>query len=526
MGPRLIVLGWDSATFDVVDPLKEQGRLPVISSLTARGFTATLASTWPPMTDCAWTSAFTGRNPAGHGIWGSWYRAPGAYACRYYSSRDRRTQSVWELSDGTRWLVWNVPMTFPPTPVSGAMVAGYAAPPGARFCLPDSLLDSLGDRWPVDDLLDSAPHSTLESFLEDLIRSLRAQAEAIPWAAREADADCIVAVWPQVDRAQHFMWRFRETNHPLASAVDRVYEEIDRATGAVIEAFPDATVIVLSDHGAGDLRGDVNVAEWLATNGYAAYGSRGGSRLLESAWKLPPGVRRVARRLAPALARKTVGATLDLGSFDWPGTRAFMGFHGDLWLNLQGREPAGTVPDADAQSTLDEIADGLLAIEDPSTGARVFKSVHKRNEIYSGPAINLAPDAILDSWSAGYRVAPGRDRSDAIVVPPSPLAGVNEAWSSDHRPAGIFVAAGPRIASGSSELSIYDVAPTILALLEQAVPGDLDGRVATEALAPEWVRDHPVVTGGSAGERATGGGYSDDEASAVADHLRDLGYIE
>jgi predicted AlkP superfamily phosphohydrolase/phosphomutase len=522
--PRLVVLGWDSATFDVIEPLRSQGRLPMLSSLAERGFSATLSSTWPPMTDCAWTSAFTGRNPAGHGIWGSWYRAPGAYPCRYFSSRDRRAQAVWELAADARWLVWNVPMTFPPTPVNGAMVAGYAAPPGARFCLPDSLLDSLAARWPLDDLLDTVPHSTLEVFLDDLIRSLDVQADAIIWAARETGADCVVAVWPQVDRAQHFLWRFRDSSHPLSSGVDRVYEAIDRATGAVADAFPDATVMVVSDHGAGDLRGDVNLGAWLAGGGYAAYAMRRRPRVVESAWKLPPGVRRVARRLAPGLARKTVGATLDLGPFDWTQTRAFMGVHGDLWLNLEGREPSGTVAEKRAKSTLDEIAQGLLSIED--AGSRVFAGVHRRDDIYSGVALDQAPDAVVDSWSTGYRVAPRRDASDQIVVPPLPLAGVSEPWSADHRPTGVFVAAGREIVSGSSDISIYDIAPTMLALLEQPVPKGLDGGVVEAALSPEWLRAHPLSTTAASGARAGGGEYSEDEALAVAEHLRGLGYIE
>jgi hypothetical protein len=115
-----------------------------------------------------------------------------------------------------------------------------------------------------------------------------------------------------------------------------------------------------------------------------------------------------------------------------------------------------------------------------------------------------------------------------VVVDPSPLAGVNEAWSADHRPLGIFGAAGPRIASGSAaELALYDVAPTALALLEREVPGGLDGRVATEVLSPGFLKSHPVRTNeGPAVEREVAGGYSEDEAAAVAAHLKDLGYIE
>jgi arylsulfatase A-like enzyme len=107
------------------------------------------------------------------------------------------------------------------------------------------------------------------------------------------------------------------------------------------------------------------------------------------------------------------------------------------------------------------------------------------------------------------------------------LTGVGEPWSADHRPLGILVAAGPRIQTGrADELSLYDVCPTALALLEGAVPKGLDGRVATEALDARWLQAHPVRTVDAAGGRSAAGAYSDEEAAAVAAHLKDLGYIE
>ncbi|MDQ4064525.1 MAG: alkaline phosphatase family protein, partial [Actinomycetota bacterium] len=271
MAPRLVVLGWDSATFDIARPLMDAGRLPALASLAERGAERVLRSTWPPMTDCAWTSAFTGRNPAGHGIFGSWYRAPGAYECRYFSSRDRIAPAAWDLTEGARWLVWNVPMTYPPDEIEGVMVAGYGAPPGSVFCSPASFQEELAARWPPEDLLDRAPHGSLEAFLDDLLRGLAAQAEALPWAMERSGADCVVAVWPHVDRAQHFFWRFRDSEHRLADAIERVCVAMDAATAAVIDAASDADVIVISDHGAGPLLGDVDVGGWLAARGLATY---------------------------------------------------------------------------------------------------------------------------------------------------------------------------------------------------------------------------------------------------------------
>jgi predicted AlkP superfamily phosphohydrolase/phosphomutase len=529
MAPRLILLGWDSATFDIVDPLRAKGRLPVLASIIERGARASLRSTWPPMTDCAWTSAFTGRNPGAHGIFGSWYRAPGAYECRYFSSRDRRVPAVWEFDGDIDWLVWNVPMSFPPARIRTAMVAGYGAPPGARFCEPGSLQDELAERWPLDDILDRAPHGSLDTFLADLLRGLQVQAEALPWAIRTTECDVAVAVWPHIDRAQHFFWRFRDTDHHLASAVDEVYAAMDRATGQVMEEFPNADLVVVSDHGAGPLQGDVNMGEVLTRYGYAHRGVRNKVNPYGWAWKLPPAVRKLGRKVAPGAARRAMGRTLtgQLGSFEWAETSAFVGWHGDLWLNVAGREPAGMVAAEQAAAVEAELSELILDLRDPETGVAPFHAVHRRDDIYAGPAIDLAPDLMLDSWSAGYRVSPNRDAADDLIARPSPLAGVDEAWSADHRPLGIFAAAGPHIKGGTfDELSLLDVAPTMLALLGEPVPDGLDGRPCAEVMTEAHLASSPVTTGGVAPERSGGGEFSDEEADAVAAHLRDLGYIE
>jgi hypothetical protein len=65
-----------------------------------------------------------------------------------------------------------------------------------------------------------------------------------------------------------------------------------------------------------------------------------------------------------------------------------------------------------------------------------------------------------------------------------------------------------------------------LALLGSEIPADLDGRVATELIDRAWLTAHPVRSGGSTSTRATDPDYSEDEAAAVAEHLKDLGYIE
>src|SRR5918996_4346288 len=110
-------------------------------------------------------------------------------------------------------------MPSPPSSIDGAMVAGYGAPPGSTFCDPPALQETLERRWELDDLLDRAPHTSLDRFFVDLLKGLEAQADALVYAANKTGADCVVAVWPHIDRAQHFFWRFRGSAHRLADAV-------------------------------------------------------------------------------------------------------------------------------------------------------------------------------------------------------------------------------------------------------------------------------------------------------------------
>src|SRR5665809_34888 len=67
---RSVVIGLDGVTWRILDPLIENGHMPRLASLRARGAWGVLESTVPTYTPPAWTSAITGVNPGGHGIYG------------------------------------------------------------------------------------------------------------------------------------------------------------------------------------------------------------------------------------------------------------------------------------------------------------------------------------------------------------------------------------------------------------------------------------------------------------------------
>ena len=65
---RVLIIGLDGATFDVLDPLMAEGRLPRLAEAVASGCRGPLRSTTPPITPAAWTTFLTGRQPGSHGI--------------------------------------------------------------------------------------------------------------------------------------------------------------------------------------------------------------------------------------------------------------------------------------------------------------------------------------------------------------------------------------------------------------------------------------------------------------------------
>jgi hypothetical protein len=102
--------------------------------------------------------------------------------------------------------------------------------------------------------------------------------------------------------------------------------------------------------------------------------------------------------------------------------------------------------------------------------------------------------------------------------------------SGGHRMNGIFVAHDEAVRSGAATANahITDVAPTLLHLLGQPVPEDMDGRVLTEILTDEFKGSNPVRIAHCSSERDGSRGGTDltgDESSEIRDRLRELGYL-
>ena len=101
-----------------------------------------------------------------------------------------------------------------------------------------------------------------------------------------------------------------------------------------------------------------------------------------------------------------------LGSLNWEKTRAYLCSPGSMTinLNLQGREPTGTVAQDDFERVRDEVIAALSEWRSLESGKRVFQWVARPEQIYEGKRVGMAPDLFFSLEPGMHAVALGFGR--------------------------------------------------------------------------------------------------------------------
>lgn len=554
MTQRTLILGLDGVTFDVVDPLIARGRMPVLAGLAQRGVRARLRSTCPPVSAPAWVTFLTGKQPGKHGV----FNFQNLDARRYSGFSERLVNSSY-FRGGTlldhlgrvsalRSLAYRIPMTYPAWQVpNGVVVSGPPLPDRRRaYAAPASVEAEIGSTSPLShDELEAAKRARDVARLDACNRFELDVLERTVLRYLAAGTELVIGFTGIPDGLHHVFWGMHDPRSPvyqpdaplaLRTIIERWYEEIDASIGRMLAGCDEQTaVIVLSDHGGGPApTRQVNLNAFLREAGYLgvagerrAHVANGVRRFADRARQELPGRMWLKRHLPERVLRRLRGLRNATSAIAWEETRAYAIpiFYPitAVWVNLAGRQPKGIVaPGAEYERVRDELVTRIGALRDPVTGAAVVKAVWRREDVYAGAHVEDAPDLIVET-APGHQ---GGFELDAVVsdVPMPAL----RALSGSHAPEGILVAAGGPFRSGV-ELdppSLADVLPTALHLLGAPLPDDLDGRVMSEALSPEWAAAHPVQTAsreGGEGERVT---LSNDDEGEMRKFLQGLGYVE
>lgn len=238
-----------------------------------------------------------------------------------------------------------------------------------------------------------------------------------------------------------------EPDSPFATAIHDYYVHVDQRVGELLHRCDDDTaVLVVSDHGAQPLMGGVCINEWLMANGYLTLSE------------------------APAEPM-----ALDQATVDWSQTRVWGagGYYARIFLNVQGREPEGTVAMADYEALRAELTEKLSHLRTPE-GEPMPVKVYKPQEIYQ-KVRGRAPDLIVYFDDLAWRSV-GSVGIDGLYT----IENDTGPDDANHAPFGLMIFHDPKAPKGGQVLTgaqLYDIVPTVLDRYDIPAPKGLRGKV-------------------------------------------------
>ncbi|QDT12890.1 alkaline phosphatase family protein [Stieleria marina] len=124
---RLLLVGWDAADWNVINPLIAEGKMPALAGLIQRGVSGPLETLYPPLSPMLWTSIATGKRPYKHGIHGFSEPDPNGPGVRPVTNVSRRTKALWNIlqQNDLQSIVVGWWPSHPAEPIDGVMVSNH-----------------------------------------------------------------------------------------------------------------------------------------------------------------------------------------------------------------------------------------------------------------------------------------------------------------------------------------------------------------------------------------------------------------
>jgi predicted AlkP superfamily phosphohydrolase/phosphomutase len=453
---KVVVIGLDCAEPHLVFE-RFRGKLPNLERLMTRGASGRLRSCDPPITVPAWSVMLSSKDPGTLGIYGFRNRSDYSYdKMAFATGASVREPRVWDYlgQAGKRVILLGIPGTYPPRPVNGLLVGCFLTPSiDSNYTYPPELKQEIAQL--VHPYMVDCPNFRTEdkARLRDDIYQMTQKRFALarhflstkPW-------DFFMMVEMGTDRIHHAFWKFTDPTHSKYQAGNQwedvirdYYVYVDDQIGQLLREVPeDATILVVSDHGAKCMDGGICINEWLIRQGYL---------VLREYPKKPT-------RFA------------DL-AVDWAKTKAWSegGYYARVFLNVQGREPSGIIPQSEYERFREHLAREIEAIPDEK-GQPIGTRVLKPQDLYR--RVNgVAPDLFAYfgqlRWRSVGTVGLGAVQTFENDTGPD---------DANHAEEGIFVLAGPGVRPGAvwHQGQLMDVAPTLLKLFHLDIPADMQGK--------------------------------------------------
>jgi predicted AlkP superfamily phosphohydrolase/phosphomutase len=455
---KALLIGLDCAAPDLLFN-RFIDKLPNFRRMMDRGIHGKLESSDPPITIPAWTVMASSKYPGTLGLYGFRHRRNNSYKDIWIStSKNIKEKRIWDYvaEAGGRSCLVAVPPSYPPYPVEGCLIGGFITPDTNRnYTYPPGIAEeikNLVEGYQVD----------VEFRIEDkrnLVRELHEMTEkhfkVIKHLIRTKDWNFFMFVEIGLDRIHHAFWKYFDESHHLhepgsefEDVVEDYYVLLDTKVGELLDMIDDDTVVlVASDHGGKPMKGAFCINTWLEEQGLL---------------KLNTPVDRVVR--------------LNDADVDWGKTVAWGwgGYYARIFLNLKGREENGIVNPRDYESTREDIAQRIRSITGPN-GEMWNTVVLKPEDIY--PECNGDPPDLMVYFDDLYWRSAGTMGHGRLYLPE------NDTGPDDavHDKMGLYIYYDPRedLKGRAEDLSILDVAPTLMKALGLNVPEDMEGEPLT-----------------------------------------------
>ena len=540
MKRRILVIGLDGATFDIIDPLIKEGVMPNLKKLTEHGTVGSLQSTIPPISGAAWVALATGMKPEKTGIFDFRYRRDNSFKLYGVTSAAYYGRAVWDYlcQAGKRVGILNYPMLYPVYEVNGFMTAGIGASLDGEFAFPKHLKQELnklaGGQYEITIPYYKPRYDDIDFFLKELNRVFTKKVQVAKSLLRKKRWDLFWVVFSETDWLQHRMWRYIDREHPLykktnndkyAQSFKEFWYKVDESIGRLCSAVSDDTnIIILSDHGFGLNDQVFRLNAWLEKEGYLvrkkAKTARNLNNVIVEVFSI---LNTIAKRIklekiAPGLYMRWRDKAINfrestLDQIDLKRSLAFDPGHtipfGGIYFNNRL---------VDSHQLKQKLAGEIVG------RLRAFGEKHGvKIEIKWLKGISNGPDLLLgvNDW----RCVIVKDQFEGEFFEQRPYASRH---TGSHRMNGIFIISGPDIQHAYlNKLQIFDIAPTLLYLFDQPIPINMDGQVLKKITLEKYPQQSQtkIRTREGAISSKVSLFRTEKEEESVKKWLEDLGYL-
>ena len=464
---RTAVIGLDSADWEFLDKSISEGEATHLESICNSGFKGRLRSVDPPLSVPAWLCFSTGKKPDKLDLYDFGVVDKSSYTMNKTPNHSSlQPDSFWtQLSDIG---VLGVPSMFKSdnTEIDGFLLSGPFAPDKGY---PESVVNQ------SDEFGYTANVPNLWKY-DECLEHLDMEGDFASKVLQDRNPEFFISVSSVTDRLQH---SYRDDEQKMME----LYSKADDYVGKILEHFDEEdNVFIVSDHGSAEIEKVFYINTWLEDEDLLSL-NRGAKKLPKIKEKARYRLKKTAKHVLSSLGlldfaldnvpeniQDTVKEKPDIwDKIDWNNTKAFAtgGYVGQIYINTE-EYPEGCVTEEQYNEVRNRIIDKLEDLEDPETGEEVVEKAWKKEDVYREELTERAPDIMFYTSDMSYKVNDGFHGKVFDKSVPNGSHGLN----------GVILGRGPDIKQGAEvDMHLTDVAPTLLHLMGEKVPEDMDGVV-------------------------------------------------